>query len=69
MRNTDGGFYRLAGRRMTGTSQQALGVEENHWGGRAAADWARQLADGRGFDPAAERLIDSARVLDRIYGR
>ena len=69
MRNTDGGFYRLAGRRMTGTSQQALGVEEDDWGGRAAADWARQLAEGRGFDPAAERLIDAARVLDRIYGR
>lgn len=69
MRNIDGGFYRLAGRRMTGTSHEPLGVEEDDWGGRAAANWARQLAGGGGFDPAAERLIDSARVLDRIYGR
>ncbi len=69
MRNTDGGFYRLAGRRMSGTSQQPFGVEEDDWGGRAAADWARRLASGGGFDPTAERLVDSARVLDRIYGR
>ena len=39
------------------------------WGGRAAADWARRLAAGERFDPAAARLADVARVLDRIYGR
>ena len=34
-----------------------------------AADWALRLAAGERFDPAAERLVDVARVLDRIYGR
>ena len=37
--------------------------------GRAAADWAQRLAAGERFDPAAERLVDVAHVLDRIYGR
>jgi hypothetical protein len=46
-----------------------LGIEEDDWGGRAAAAWARQLAAGKGFDAEAERLLDSARVIDRIYGR
>jgi hypothetical protein len=27
------------------------------------------LAAGERLDPAAERLVDVARVLDRIYGR
>lgn len=37
------------------------------WGGRAAADWARRLAAGERFDPAAERLVSVAEFLDRIY--
>jgi hypothetical protein len=37
--------------------------------GRAAADWAQRLAAGERFDPCAERLVDVAEVLDRIYGR
>ena len=38
---------------------------------RAAADWARRLAaaDDARFDPAAERLVEVAAVLDRIHGR
>ena len=39
------------------------------WGGRAAADWAARLAAGARFDPEAWRLVEVARVLDRIYGR
>jgi predicted dehydrogenase len=69
LRNTDGGFYRLGARRMQGTGHQPLGIEEDDWGGRAAGAWARQLAAGKGFDAEAERLLDSARVIDRIYGR
>ena len=34
-----------------------------------AADWARRLASGEGFDAAAERLVDVSQVLDRIYQR
>ena len=46
-----------------------LSTPPDAWGGRAAADWASRLAAGARFDPAAERLVDVARVLDRIYGR
>jgi hypothetical protein len=46
-----------------------LATPPDAWGGRAAADWARRLAQGARFDPQAERLVDVARVLDRIYGR
>jgi hypothetical protein len=31
--------------------------------------WARQLAEGGRFDPAAMQLIDVARTVDAIYGR
>ncbi|HEU4518835.1 MAG TPA: gfo/Idh/MocA family oxidoreductase, partial [Microvirga sp.] len=39
------------------------------WGGRAAVDWAGRLAAGERFDEGAQRLVEVARVLDRIYGR
>ena len=39
------------------------------WGGRTLVRWAEKLAAGERFDPASERLIDVARVVDRIYGR
>jgi hypothetical protein len=46
-----------------------LATPPDAWGGRAAADWATRLAAGERFDPAAERLVDVAQVLDRIYGQ
>lgn len=48
---------------------RVLASPPDAWGGRAAADWARRLAAGEGFDPEVERLIPVARVLDRIYRR
>lgn len=69
LRNIGGSFYALETERMHGTWSDALTHPEDDWGGRAAADWARRLAAGEGFDPEAERLGDVARVLDRIYGR
>jgi hypothetical protein len=40
------------------------------WGGRAILEWTLRLATGRrGFDPEAERLVELAATLDRIYGR
>jgi len=43
-----------------------LSAPPDAWGrGRAAAAWARLAAD-KGYDPAAERLVDVARVVDLI---
>jgi predicted dehydrogenase len=69
LRNVGGSFYDFTAERYRGTSRETISSPPEEWGGRAAADWAIRLASGEGFDPAAERLIDVARVLDRIYGR
>jgi predicted dehydrogenase len=69
LRNVGGSFYDFTAERFHGTSSETLTAPPDDWGGRAAADWATRLAAGQRFDPAAERLVDVARVLDRIYGR
>jgi len=69
LRNVDGSFYDFAADRLDGTTKRVLATPPDPWGGRAAADWARRLAAGARFDPKAARLVDVARVLDRIYGR
>jgi predicted dehydrogenase len=69
LRNVDGSFYDFTAERYRGTARETLAVPPDEWGGRAAVDWAVRLAAGERFDPEAERLVDVARVLDRIYGR
>ncbi|MFL5296916.1 MAG: Gfo/Idh/MocA family protein [Phenylobacterium sp.] len=69
LRNLGGSFYDFTAERYRGTARETLASPPDDWGARAAADWARRLAAGERFDPAAERLVDVARVLDRIYGR
>jgi predicted dehydrogenase len=69
MRNVGGSFYDFTAERYRGTRRETLAAPADDWGGRAAADWARRLADGERFDPSAERLAGVARVLDAIYGR
>jgi len=69
LRNVDGSFYDFTAERFSGTSAETLASPPDEWGGRAAADWATRLAAGERYDPSAERLIDVAAVLDRIYGR
>ena len=67
--NLKGSFYDFGADRHRSTRRDILVSPPDAWGGRAAADWGRRLAAGERFDPAAERLVDSAQVLDRIYGR
>jgi predicted dehydrogenase len=69
LRNVDGSFYDFVAERYRGTARETLATPPDPWGGRAAADWAARLATGAGFDPAIERQVEVARVLDRIYGR
>ncbi|QFU17632.1 Gfo/Idh/MocA family protein [Microvirga thermotolerans] len=69
MRNVNGSFYDFTAERYRGTAREVLATPPDAWGGRAAADWALRLASGERFDPEAERFLDVARVLDRIYGR
>jgi predicted dehydrogenase len=69
LRNVSGSFYDFIAERYRGTSRETLAAPPDEWGGRAATDWASRLAAGERFDPAAEQLVDVARVLDGIYGR
>ncbi|WP_425339688.1 Gfo/Idh/MocA family protein [Microvirga lotononidis] len=69
LRNVNGSFYDFTAERYWGKSRETLTTPPDEWGGRAAADWASRLAAGERFDPAAEQLVDVAKVLDRIYGR
>ena len=69
MRNLDGSFYDFVAERFHGTARETLVEPPDDWGGRAAVEWARRLARGERFDPDAERLVEVASVLDRIYGR
>jgi predicted dehydrogenase len=68
-RNVGGSFYDFVAERYTGTASTTLVPPPDDWGGRAAADWARRLAQKERFDPAVQRLVEVASVLDRIYGR
>jgi predicted dehydrogenase len=67
--NVDGSFYDFDAERFRGTARETLATPPDAWGGRAAADWATRLAAGKRFNPDAERLVDVAEALDRIYGR
>jgi predicted dehydrogenase len=67
--NVNGSFYDFVAERYRGTTRETLATPPDPWSGRAAADWAARLAAGERFDPAAERFVKVAGVLDRIYGR
>lgn len=67
--DVDGSFYDFAAERYRGSAREVLCTPPDAWGGRAAADWARRLADGQGFDPEAEQLVTVAETLDRLYAR
>jgi predicted dehydrogenase len=65
--NVDGSFYDFTAGRLRGTVREVLALPPDEWGGRAAANWARRLAGGDLFCPAADRLTEVARIVDRIY--
>ena len=67
--NVGGSFYDFRALRHTGTSSTVLVEPPDDWGGRAAVEWTRRLAAGERFDPAADELVTTAAVLDRVYGR
>ncbi len=67
LRNVGGSFYDFTAMRFRGTTSEILGAAPDDWSGRAAAAWARRLAAGDRFDPAADAFVASAHVLDRIY--
>jgi predicted dehydrogenase len=69
MRNLGGSFYDFTAEQFDGTTRSPIAAPPDDWGGRAAAAWARRLAQNPRYDPEVESLIPVARALDRIYGR
>ena len=69
LRNVGGSFYDFEAELYRGTAAETLATPPDDWGGRAASHWAARLASGARFDPEAERLVEVAETLDRIYGR
>jgi predicted dehydrogenase len=67
MRNLDGSFYDFEAYRHHGNRTEQLTAGPDDWGGRAAVNFARRLADGQRFDPAAEELVGLHDCIDRIY--
>lgn len=69
LRNVNGSFTDFTAEHFTRTAHKKLSEPPDVWGGRAAVDWARKLANGSGYDPEIERLIDVTLALDAIYER
>jgi predicted dehydrogenase len=70
VRNVGGSFYDFRAELWRGTSAEPV-VEprDEDWGGRAIGAWARQLATGRRYDPAADELELLAVAIDDVYGK
>lgn len=69
LQNVNGSFYDFVAERYVGTRREVLSSGPEDWGGRAAVEWARALKTNADFDPEAERLVDVAAALDRVYAQ
>ena len=67
IRNLGGSFYDFEARLTRATSSELLAQPPDEWGGRAAVDWARRLAENSGFDETAANFVSVSEVLDRLY--
>ena len=68
MRNENGPFFdsRLICSKAATSSASPL---PRRMGGRAAVDWVKKLAAGARFSGSTSGLLETARTLDRLYGR
>jgi predicted dehydrogenase len=69
MRNEDGSFFDLSASLFKGRESQRIASPPDEWGGRTAVEWLRKLRAGEGFGASTSGLIETARALDRMYGR
>jgi predicted dehydrogenase len=65
--NVDGSFYDFSAAHFRGTKRETLVSPPDEWGGRAAVDWARRLANGEKFSEEIESVARVAEGLDAIY--
>lgn len=67
LHNVAGSFFDFQTECFHGTRTEILSVPPENWGGRAAVNWLHQLSRSNRFEPQAQRFIDVAAALDRIY--
>ena len=66
IKNIGGSFYDFTAERYRGTSRETLIAPPDEWGGRAAVDWLRHLAEP-GYNREADHFSTVSRVIDGIY--
>jgi predicted dehydrogenase len=69
MRNENGSFFDFSADLFRGRNAERIASPPDDWGGRAAAEWVRNLAAGERFEGSTSGLLQTARTLDRLYGR
>jgi predicted dehydrogenase len=69
MRNESGSFFDFSADVFRGRNAECIASPPDDWGGRAAAEWVRKLAAGERFGGTTTGLRETARALDRLYGR
>lgn len=69
MRNENGSFFDFSVDLLKGRERERIVSPPDEWGGRAAAQWVAKLAAGERFAGSTTGLLETARVLDRLYGR
>lgn len=69
MRNENGSFFDFSAELFSGRERRLLASPPDAWGGRAAVEWVEKLAIGERFAGSTTGLLESACLLDRLYGR
>ena len=69
MVNEGGSFLDFSAELFRGRSRERLASPPDEWAGRAACEWVKKLAAGERFAGSTKGLLETARVLDRLYGR
>lgn len=72
LHNINGSFYDFTGERFHGTETETLSNPANsqwQWGSLATLEWINKLATKNEFDPDIARMITTAEIIDRVYGR
>jgi predicted dehydrogenase len=69
MRNENGSFFDFSADLFKGRDAERIASPPDDWGGRAALQWLRKLAAGERFEGSTHGLLETARVLDRLYVR
>lgn len=67
MRNENGSFFDFSADLLCGRIAERIASPPDDWGGRAAVEWVKKLAQGEKFAGSTTGLMQTAETLDRLY--